>query len=218
VRDRQSQKLYICAALCAFLFAVLALGVANGSVAAFDAAIRNQIHARATSGFTEIAQLLSLAGSAIVWVPGLAVAIAAFWIMHDRPRAFALAIVMAGATLLDNGLKLAFHRVRPEVFFGILPDTFSFPSGHALFSLCFYGSLGALFARRLRSSWVRTAIWSAIALLVFGIGLSRIYLGVHYPTDVLAGFLAGGAWLFGIYGTGLVQSARSPHILTDERG
>jgi phosphatidylglycerophosphatase B len=208
VRDRQSQKLYICAALCAFLFAVLALGVANGRADAFDAAIRNQIHAHATSGFTEIAQLLSLTGSAIVWVPGLAVAIVAFWMIHDRRRAFALAIVMAGATLLDNGLKLVFHRVRPDVFFGVLPDTFSFPSGHALFSLCFYGALGAVFATQLRSTAIRIAIWILIAFLVLCIGLSRIYLGVHYPTDVLAGFLAGGAWLSGVCGTGLVRSAR----------
>jgi undecaprenyl-diphosphatase len=204
---RQSATLYICAALCALLFAVLALAVAGGSTAGFDAAIRNQIHARATGGLTETAQLLSLVGSAKVWVPGLAAALVACWMAGERRRIFGLAIVMGGATLLDNGLKLAFHRVRPEVFFGVLPDTFSFPSGHALFGLCFYGALAAVFASRLRNAGLRIAIWIAAALLIFGIGLSRLYLGMHYPTDVLAGLLAGGAWLSCVCATGLLQRA-----------
>jgi undecaprenyl-diphosphatase len=128
----------------------------------------------------------------------------AFWVIGDHRGALGLAIIMAGATILDNGLKLAFHRVRPEVFFGVLPDTYSFPSGHALFNLCFYGGLAILLASRVRGAGLRIATWSAAALLVLGIGLSRIYLGVHYPTDVLAGFLAGGAWLLVICGMGLV--------------
>ena len=158
VRDRQSAILYICAADCALLFAAVALLVAHGSTIVLDTAIRNQIHARANGGLTDIAQALSLIGSAKVWVPGLAIAVAGCWMAGDRRRAFGLAIVMGGATLLDNGLKLAFHRVRPEVFFGALPDTYSFPSGHALFSLCFYGALAAVFAAQLRSAALRIAV------------------------------------------------------------
>jgi undecaprenyl-diphosphatase len=210
VHHRQSATLYVCAALCALLFAVLALAVAGGSAAGFDAAVRNQIHARATAALTETAQLLTFAGSAKVWVPGLAVALAACWMAGERKRALGLAMVMAGATLLDNGLKLAFHRVRPEVFFGVLPDTFSFPSGHALFALCFYGALATVVASRLGSTLLRLALWVAAALLILGIGLSRIYLGVHYPTDVLAGFLAGGACLSAVCAAGLLQRAPPP--------
>jgi undecaprenyl-diphosphatase len=102
---------------------------------------------------------------------------------------------MAGAVVLDNLLKYAFHRVRPEPFFGISPETYSFPSGHVLFSACFYGMLGLVFAADVRSVLSRAAIWAAAALLVSAIGLSRIYLGVHYPTDVIAGLLVGLFWL-----------------------
>jgi undecaprenyl-diphosphatase len=205
---RQPAKLYFCACVCALLFAVLALLVASGSTLTFDTAIRNHIHMWANGTLTESAQALSFVGSAIVWIPELAVVVAAFWIIGDRRCAVGLAIVMTGATLLDNGLKLAFHRVRPAVFFGPLPDTFSFPSGHALFNLCFYGALAVLLASRLRQPGSRIALWSTATLLVCGIGLSRVYLGVHYPSDVLAGFLAAAAWLSFICGTGLLQSRR----------
>lgn len=188
---------------------VLAIMVANGSTVAFDAALRNQIHASATGLRTGAAQWITLAGSAKVWGPGLAIAIAGFWIAGDRRPVLALGIVMAGATLLDNGLKVAFHRVRPEAFFGALPDTYSFPSGHALFSLCFYGALALIFAKHLRSKFSQRVLWIGAALLVLCIGASRVYLGVHYPTDVLAGYLAGGAWLFAMCGTGLIGSARA---------
>src|ERR1051326_7812749 len=79
VRDRQSAILYICAADCALLFAAVALLVAHGSTIVLDTAIRNQIHARANGGLTDIAQALSLIGSAKVWVPGLAIAVAGCW-------------------------------------------------------------------------------------------------------------------------------------------
>ena len=205
MRDRRSAILYTCAGLSALLFVVLAFLVASGSTLAFDTIIRNDIHAWANGGLTEAAQALSFVGSAIVWAPALAVAFVAFWVIGDRRQAIGLAIVMGGAALLDNGLKLAFHRVRPEVFFGRLPDTYSFPSGHALFNLCFYGALMVALVNHLGGSGLRIAMWSAAALLVFVIGLSRIYLGVHYPSDVLAGFLAGGAWLSFICGTGIAR-------------
>jgi undecaprenyl-diphosphatase len=208
MRDRRSAKLYITAGVCAPLFLILAFLVASGSTLAFDTTIRNGIHAWAGPALTETAHALSFVGSAFVWLLALAIAMAAFWIMGDRRGAIGLAIVMAGATLLDNGLKLAFHRVRPEVFFGALPNTYSFPSGHALFNFCFYGALAVILASRERRPGLRVALWIAAALVVLGIGLSRIYLGVHYPSDVLAGFLAGGAWLSFVGGTGLLQHTR----------
>src|SRR6185369_17932911 len=73
--------------------------------------------------------------------------------------------------------------------------TYSFPSGHSLFSFCFYGVLAGLLTRRLKSRVARVLIWICAALLVSAIGLSRIYLGVHYPSDVIAGYLAASLWV-----------------------
>jgi undecaprenyl-diphosphatase len=206
IRDKQPAKLYVCAIICALLFVVLAVLVANGNTIIFDAAVRNYIHARASVPLTQIAQALTFLGSAFIWAPALAIAIAVLWVRDDRRPAFGLAIVMAGAVVWDNGLKVAFHRVRPEVFFGVIPETLSFPSGHALFNLSFYGALAAVFVCLMSSRALRIGIWIGVTFLVLGIGLSRVYLGVHYPTDVLAGFLVGGAWLSAIAGTGMLQT------------
>jgi undecaprenyl-diphosphatase len=192
---RQAAALYLCAVVCAVLFVVLAALVTSGVTAGFDEAVRNGIHARASNDLTVAAQTLTLVGSARVWVPESAIAIVALWIAGSRRRAVGLVTVMVGAVLLDNGLKLAFHRVRPEPFFGVAPDTFSFPSGHALFAICLYGALAMIFASRLRRPAARIAMSIGAGVLVGAIGISRIYLGVHDPTDVLAGFLGGGAWL-----------------------
>ena len=70
-----------------------------------------------------------------------------------------------------------------------------FPSGHALFSLCFYGTLAGLLVGRLRRPAARAAVWAAAALLILAIGISRIYLGVHYPTDVIGGYLVAAFWI-----------------------
>jgi undecaprenyl-diphosphatase len=105
-----------------------------------------------------------------------------------------MVVNLAGAVVLDLTLKFAFHRSRPVPFFGPVPRTYSFPSGHSLFSFCFYGVLAGLLAGRVRSVPARVLIWLTAALLVLAIGLSRIYLGVHYPSDVIAGYLAGTIW------------------------
>ena len=116
-----------------------------------------------------------------------------------RPRsALALAVVMAGAVVLENALKYALHRARPEPFFGTAPETYSFPSGHALFSACFYGALAWIFAARARHGEARAAIWTAALVLIAAIGLSRVYLGLHDPTDVIAGYLVAAFWLAGV--------------------
>jgi undecaprenyl-diphosphatase len=111
-----------------------------------------------------------------------------------RPAAW-LAIAAGGSVILDVSLKLSFHRLRPVPYVGIAPPTYSFPSGHALSSFCFYGVLAGLVAQRVESRALRVVVWSAAAALVGAIGLSRIYLGVHYPTDVIAGYIVAAAWV-----------------------
>ena len=118
-----------------------------------------------------------------------------FLCFHRRRAALWLVVTLAGALVLDLALKYGFDRPRPPPFVGPVPRTPSFPSGHALFSFCFYGVMAGLLAGRAQSLVARVSIWVSVALLVLTIGFSRIYLGVHYPSDVIAGYLAGSIWV-----------------------
>jgi undecaprenyl-diphosphatase len=116
-------------------------------------------------------------------------------VLRWNRQAVLFVILLSGAYALDWKLKLAFHRTRPTPFFGTQePRSFSFPSGHALFSICFFGVLAAIVTERVANRRARAAIWGLAAVLICAIGLSRIYLGVHYPSDVIAGYAAAVFW------------------------
>ena len=102
--------------------------------------------------------------------------------------------MLAGAELLNLILKLSFHRARPEVAFVHL-DTYSFPSGHAMISTAAYGALAYLAWGHIRTRSRRIVLVAGTVVLLGLIGFSRIYLGVHYLSDVLAGIAGGVFWL-----------------------
>ena len=108
----------------------------------------------------------------------------------------ALAICLAGGAALNLLLKYLFKRARPELFAVVQETGFSFPSGHAMASMCFYGMTAFLLMRSLSSWRGRLLVMTGAAIVVVAIGISRIYLGVHYPSDVVAGYAAGSMWLF----------------------
>jgi membrane-associated phospholipid phosphatase len=178
-----------------FIFGWLAEEVFEGQTDKFDAFVRNAVHQLATPAVTHWMQAFSVLGSIAVMTTLVPVAICGLIYFHRPRAATVLAIAMVGAGGLDIGLKYAFHRARPVAFFGTSPGSYSFPSGHALASLCFYGSLAAILSARLRGRTAKTGIWIVAAFLVAMIGLSRIYLGVHYPSDVIAGYCAASAWV-----------------------
>lgn len=122
--------------------------------------------------------------------------------------ASALLLTTVGAQLLNNVLKDLFQRTRPAPVIGLIPaQAFSFPSGHAMVSMAFYTFLAYLSWRVLRG-WQRTALTGGLLLLVLLIGLSRLYLGVHYLTDVVAGYLAGFFWTDAVIVGGHVLTRR----------
>jgi len=175
----------------------LAAAVSTGYTAAFDQSIRLAVHAHSSPALTAAFRFLTLFGETgvLVWLSMAATALLAA--LRWKFAALWFAISMLGAYALDMALKNSFHRPRPLVsFFGTpFPGSYSFPSGHALFAVCWFGTLALLIAPRLRPRAARIALWTGAAPLAFAIGYSRIYLGVHYPTDVLAGFAAGVVWL-----------------------
>jgi len=191
-----------------FLFAWLGNEVLQGDTQNFDLAIRAWVHRFASPGMTKAMTAISLLGYNIL-IGELLVAFAFFAWLRWRRAAVWLAVAMAGSLALDMTLKYAYHRTRPVAYFGTAPHSYSFPSGHALCSFCFYGVLAGLLSARTKSLAWRLAIWISAALLVIAIGLSRIYLGVHYPSDVIAGYLAAAVWVSTVIVLDHVRKVRS---------
>src|SRR6202158_1292754 len=176
-------------------FGWLAEEVLEADTERFDTLVRTVIHRFTSPPITSVMEVVSLLGSVGVLVLLSLLALSLFYSFH-RPRAATLlAVTMTGVAALDPVLKHAFHRVRPLAFFGSSPSSYSFPSGHALGSLCFYGALAAMFSARTASRRARSCIWTIAVVLVGMIGFSRVYLGVHYPSDVIAGYCAAIVWV-----------------------
>jgi membrane-associated phospholipid phosphatase len=167
---------------------------------ATDQGLADWLHGRATDPFTDVFRAITWTGNFVTLLVVTVVAVVVLWRRRRQTDAMFIALAFLGAQVLSNGMKLGFRRERP--FF---PDplatesTFSFPSGHALVSLAVYGSIALLLARRISSPPRRLLVLGGAGLLVLAIGFSRLYLGVHFLSDVLAGFAAGAAWLALLY-------------------
>jgi undecaprenyl-diphosphatase len=197
IRDASIQLLLglVSAVALLILFAWLAEEVFEGSMQRFDSTVRATVHAYANPALTQVMLTLSFLGS-FSFLSGLFLLFIVIFLARNLKRsAIWFTVAVIGSVILDAILKVAFHRARPVPFFGTDPASYSFPSGHAMSSVCFYGVLAGLISAHVHSLRARVLIWIAIGILIAGIGLSRIYLGVHYPTDVIAGYLAGGIWV-----------------------
>lgn len=184
------------AAVCAAIFfAWLAGAVERGTLAGFDVAVRGTIHSWASPLLTRAMQGITNLGSAPFLI---ALGLVGAWQLAARKRIRAAVILAAsaiGAQGFDQLLKVIFHRQRPEAFFGQSPASYSFPSGHSVESCCFYGVMAAIVSVNMRSRAQRVGIWMLAAAITLLVGFSRIYLGVHYPTDVLGGYSAAVVWV-----------------------
>lgn len=178
------------------LFAWLAQEVMRGGTQQFDDRLRALVHAHASPALTAVMRGVSFIGAPGALIP--AGAIVVFWLVRaGRPRTAVLFLVtVLGAEALEQLLKLVFRRTRPAAFFGLAePAGYSFPSGHALVSCAFFGALAVVVAARPGNRARRWTYCVAAALAAAAIGFSRVYLGMHYPTDVLGGYAAALVWL-----------------------
>jgi undecaprenyl-diphosphatase len=162
----------------------------TGIATSFDESVRDAVHSAAFPALTVFFSAETWLGSSLLLIPVCAVV--ALWLRQSR-AGFLIFAAFAGAYALTEITKVLVRRPRPVAFVGHSPETWSFPSGHALESAAVYWTVAAIIASR-----GRRVTACLIAVLPLITGLSRIYLGMHYPTDVLAGWAAGACWSAGL--------------------
>jgi membrane-associated phospholipid phosphatase len=194
-RQRRLALALAAAVLMAIAFARIAEDyLTNDPLARWDVSFARWLAGERTTVGIDGFRVVTFFGSAAALLTITAVVCAVLYRRGKLIEAAFLPVVFGGSELLNFILKLSFHRTRPEVAF-IHLETHSFPSGHAMVSTAVYGALAYLAWRPLRTRRRRLTLISGTVVLLALIGFSRLYLGVHYLSDVLAGTAGGAFWL-----------------------
>lgn len=203
-------------------FAQIGDYVQDGVTQPFDVAVLQWLGAHHTKLLTSAAVELTYLGTGTVVLMIVCVAALFLWHTEHKHSARILLFAVAGNIALNGMLKLMFHRARPTVFtWQTTAVSSSFPSGHAMSATVCYGVVAYL-ASRLQSHRIsRIATLTAAVILILLICSTRLYLGVHYPSDVIAGIIVGVAWsgfCLAVFETALVLARhRAPHEVAGER-
>lgn len=201
-----SKNLYwhFAASCCLVLFVILGYIVKfyETTLQFIDQPISDLIRAHMTEGKTAFYIAITQLGSGTV-IAGLVFLVVLFC-LYRKYFSEALWVLINAALIAGIGnylIKFVFERQRPSVTHLVTETHFSFPSGHAMGSMLFYGTLILILPAVIKNQRWRIGVQIALGLLILLIGISRIYVGVHYPSDILGGYLLGAAWLVGTYPT-----------------
>jgi len=181
-----------------FVFVIIAVNVVNGNTKGFDNYVYQSVSRFIGSDLTDIMILISFFGSGeFLTVLSLIIIVAFF--KNERYSFYAslIAINLLLSSLINVGIKYIIHRDRPNILRLIDIGGFSFPSGHSMVSMSFYGFLIFLCYKNFKTK-VKYLIMAILSNVILFIGFSRIYLGVHYFSDVIGGFFLGILWI-GVY-------------------
>ncbi|MEO8335170.1 MAG: phosphatase PAP2 family protein [bacterium] len=176
-------------------FAELAEHVLAGGTQAFDVAVLQWLHLHQTPLLTQLMVEMTYLGTGTVVMTVVGVAALFLWHTEHKHSARLLLAATAGNIILNGVLKLVYHRARPSVFeWQTVAVSSSFPSGHAMSATVVYGTVAYLLMRLQKHTWAKALTLSGAIILILLICLTRLYLGVHYPSDVLGGIIVGLAW------------------------
>jgi undecaprenyl-diphosphatase len=203
-------------------FATLAGHVRSGSTQTFDDGVLRWIAAHRTPLLDAMMLEITSLGTGTVVLMIVAIAGMFLWLNQHKHSALLLGIAALGSLVLNNLLKAGFGRPRPEVVTWATHASFySFPSGHAMSATVVYSTVAYLAARLQRTHAARVAVIATALIIIALICLSRLYLGVHYPSDVLAGITIGFAWtgfcMATLEGVQLYARRSAPEILQEEK-
>ena len=168
----------------------------NAETRLLDERITAWFQDRATPQFTTVWRGATFLGSVIFLTSATAIAALTLKLVGWRNRLLTLLLVTGGGALLNLLLKHLFHRQRPVLENPLVTlSSYGFPSGHTMGATIFFGSLAVIIGHSVRSWRLRVLLGCAAAFVIILVGISRIYLGAHYFTDVIAAVAMGLAWL-----------------------
>ncbi|WP_102347146.1 phosphatase PAP2 family protein [Bacillus sp. Marseille-P3661] len=178
------------------LFIVTSFGVITHNFILIDTYGTSYIQSFKTDWLTELLIIITHIGSYKIEYP-IFLLLAIYWLIRKETLFPPILLInLIGAQVLNRFLKEQFVRERPVIEHIVDVTGYSFPSGHAMISTAYYGFIAYLICRTLNyNKTLCYCIQISIGTLIFLIGLSRIYLGVHYPSDVIGGFFMGFSWL-----------------------
>ena len=176
--------------------------ISSSQIVATDVRVGNLFYAFRSPLFVKIFLWVTVFGLSPVVLAAIAIVVVLFLVWKKREYVLPFLVTVAGSQLFVSLGKLIFHRARPEQAV-YLETSYSFPSGHASIAVAFWGFLIYFFWRNVRSWNRRINILFAGLIVVLAIGFSRLYLGVHFLSDVVSGYLIGLLWL--IIGISLVE-------------
>lgn len=163
----------------------------------FDQIITNYLIDMRSSGLTRFFTFVTDIGDVQGYLVVLIICSALFYLVFKKwTYVLQISAVLILATISNIVLKRVFDRARPELEHLVSVKSLSYPSGHAMSSMAFYGFLIYLIYKFPMTRLQKLGIIAILAFLIFSIGTSRIYLGVHFPSDVLGGWIAGAIWVF----------------------
>ena len=183
------------AALLLYALGWLVTGPYKGTVSGFDSNIRYFMRQIQSPMWTSLLLTVTKLGSTLLLaIIGSVAGIAFIALRWFRPLMLFI-VTMIGQTVLHHGAKWLIARPRPSALMAYRDvESSSFPSGHAVAALCMYGAIAWIVATRTENAAAKFGIAAAAVILIFLIGMSRAYIGIHYPTDVVAGFIAAFIW------------------------
>ncbi|WP_289137967.1 phosphatase PAP2 family protein [uncultured Brevibacillus sp.] len=178
-----------------FLFGKLGQEMLEQELTAFDSYVIEKVQSLITPKLTSVMQVFTALASTWSLVTLAAISIVIMLWQHKRWEALFLLLALGGGVGFNLLLKWLYRRERPSIHRLVEESGYSFPSGHSMAAFIFFGMMAMLLTLFVVSRAVKIVILLAAVVLILLVGISRIYLGVHYPSDVLAGFTAGGVWL-----------------------
>ena len=186
---RREPFLVSCAVAATAIFTILAVLVPRGVLAHLDTEIMLAARDLHRPALTRVVMMISNLGWAPIVIPLVCLFAAWCWGAGDRRAALATIAVALADVSANALLKQGFQRARPELWPRMPTESYAFPSGHAMTGVAIYGMLAVVIIRRAPAA--RPWLLAIAPLVCLSVGLSRIYLGVHWPSDVVAGWAAG---------------------------